>query len=104
MAAATTLAGASVSIHTDDAVFEVTVAVFCKWDKHRSVALGFLLAAALTELASRSVALEHLSKKFWSKKGCGWADCRDCDPRQHGEQRMRLVSSLADLLRLEISA
>ena len=43
------------------AVLVITVAVYCKWGKHRSVALGELLKGAFNHMGCKAT-IEHLSK------------------------------------------
>jgi len=73
----------------------VTIAFFCHWGKHRSVALAHLFAAAWGMLGGQAT-LEHLSKDKWGRRGCGWKDCDECNPASRKEQREQLTRIFAD--------
>ena len=58
---------------------EFHIVIFCKWGKHRSVALAVLLAYVLS-WAGKYTRVQHLCRAQWSCSGCGrghW--CQECD-------------------------
>ena len=53
----------------------------CDHGKHRSVGAADLTSNAM-RLASDAWYIEEMNnimRKYWSRKTCGWAPCRECD-------------------------
>ena len=62
-----------------DGMTEFHIVIFCKWGKHRSVALAVLLALVLWQ-AGHWTRVEHLCRAKWSRFGCGTGhSCQECD-------------------------
>jgi len=56
----------------------VNIVIFCKYGKHRSVALGTLLQK-LMRIYVDNVNIRHLAFANWSRHGCGHKLCAECD-------------------------
>ena len=56
----------------------VNIVIFCKYGKHRSVALGTLLQK-LMQIYVGNVNIRHLAFANWSRHGCGHKLCAECD-------------------------
>ena len=72
-----------------------TVAVFCSWGKHRSVAVSQALADALEELGAWA---EHepLCQVAWKEGGCGrGGPCRNCSMDAHTTRRNAVAKTAA---------
>ena len=63
----------------EDGITEFLILIWCKWGKHRSVALATLLDCVLRH-AGHNTVVEHLCQTKWSSFGCGtkWT-CQECD-------------------------
>ena len=75
----------------------VTVAFFCKWGKHRSVAMAHCFFHAWRTLGGEAH-VEHISKPRWSRWGCGWDDCAECHPNRNHVRRDAVAQKFAALV------
>ena len=70
-----------------DGISEFLILIWCKWGKHRSVALATLLDCVLRH-AGHNTVVEHLCQTKWSAFGCGtrWT-CQECDLNHQSRDR-----------------
>ena len=81
----------------------VTVLVYCRHGKHRSVGLAYLLCAALQYARFFSVDVLHISTGQWSREGCGnGMMCRACDPAEYTPARQWALSVMRGIAEEEL--
>ena len=81
----------------------VTVLVYCRHGKHRSVGLAYLLCCALQYARFFSVDVLHLSTGQWAREGCGNGGmCRACDPMEYSPGRAWALAVMRGLAEEEL--